>query len=230
MEENIIMILFITLLLTCVGIAAQSAYPLIVGTGSDLVGVVPGNIRAVMLTNGLGQFRWDSTSLATTNASTVFKPMSLTTGRWIYFSPGTVSGSSADKVSTNAGTLYAGTLASPTVTGAFTNAQATASKAAIFDSAKRLTNSVTTDVEIGYVAGVTSAIQTQLNANLVVSNVAVLRALPFSATYKVIWVKSDADGYAGSYWWDATIVPADDDGNGIVALTSGTGGFERRGF
>jgi hypothetical protein len=47
----------------------------------------------------------------------------------------------------------------------------TASRAVAFDSSKNLVSSSTTDTELGYVHGVTSAIQTQLNAKGTVSSV-----------------------------------------------------------
>lgn len=49
------------------------------------------------------------------------------------------------------------------ITGAITNGALTASRAVVTNSSKVLTSSATTDTEIGYVSGVTSAIQTQIN-------------------------------------------------------------------
>jgi len=68
---------------------------------------------------------------------------------------------------TNTGGIYT----NPTITGGTftggtfslsTNTGVTASRAVVSDSAQRITNSVTTATELGYVSGVTSAIQTQL--------------------------------------------------------------------
>jgi len=66
------------------------------------------------------------------------------------------------------GTNTSSVILTPTVTGGIfsltTNTDLTASRAIVSDSAKRITNSVTTDSEIAFVSGVTSAIQTQMNA------------------------------------------------------------------
>jgi len=57
------------------------------------------------------------------------------------------------------------TLRALTVVGSLTNSQATASRAALFNSRQELTNSPNvSDVELEYLDGVTSAIQTQLNS------------------------------------------------------------------
>ena len=69
---------------------------------------------------------------------------------------GTVTGG------TNVSGLFsASTLAGATVS-LVTNTDLTASRVLVSDAAKRVTNSVTTATELGYVSGVTSAIQTQL--------------------------------------------------------------------
>lgn len=51
-----------------------------------------------------------------------------------------------------------------------TNTDLTASRALVSDSAQRITNSAVTRTELGYVSGVTSAIQTQLNAKGAATN------------------------------------------------------------
>lgn len=68
-------------------------------------------------------------------------------------------GSANAKMNTNEGTSFGQTLVSP-----ITNLSLTASRVMILDSAKRQTNSTVTDTELGYVSGVTSAIQTQIGA------------------------------------------------------------------
>ncbi len=100
---------------------------------------------------------------------------------------------------------------------------------------------IASDVAYGkvlLVLGATGAVrvynQTQLDAViwqvLAVPTIAALRALPFNENYMLVWVKSDDDGLMGAYWWDETIVTADDDGNSFIALTDPDGGgFERKG-
>lgn len=56
-------------------------------------------------------------------------------------------------------TLYATTK----LYGPFVDTAITASRALVTDSSSQLTNSTTTSTELGYVSGVTSAIQTQIN-------------------------------------------------------------------
>lgn len=51
-----------------------------------------------------------------------------------------------------------------------TNTDLTASRALVSDSAKRITNSAVTSTELGYVSGVTSAIQSQINAKGTATN------------------------------------------------------------
>ena len=67
-------------------------------------------------------------------------------------------------------------------------------------------------------------------SSIVVANLTELRALPFSSNYFYAKVYSDANGMPGDYWWDASIVTADDDGNLTIALDSGTGGWRRKGL
>ena len=64
------------------------------------------------------------------------------------------------------------------------------------------------------------------------SNIAAIRTLSAatSAALGMIFVQSDADGFPGCYVFDATITSGQDDGNGIIALTAGGGGFERKGL
>ena len=68
----------------------------------------------------------------------------------------TLVGGSATGLTNTGGTFTGGTFSLSTNTGV------TASRAVVSDSAQRITNSVTTATELGYVSGVTSAIQTQL--------------------------------------------------------------------
>lgn len=56
------------------------------------------------------------------------------------------------------------TLTSPIIATSQTNSYATASTVPYFDASKNLVSSAVTPTELGYVSGVTSAIQTQLNA------------------------------------------------------------------
>lgn len=60
-------------------------------------------------------------------------------------------------------------LASPTFSGTITT-PLTASRAITVNSSSQFTVSATTDTELGYVSGVTSAIQTQVNAKAALSN------------------------------------------------------------
>lgn len=66
-------------------------------------------------------------------------------------------------VVTNGLTSTNSTLAGGTFSG-YTNTDLTASRVVLSDSQKRLSSSATTSTEIGYVSGVTSAIQTQINS------------------------------------------------------------------
>lgn len=75
-------------------------------------------------------------------------------GRW---TNAAAAGSSG--ITNGANALFA----SITVTNAQTNLNVTASRAAVFDADKRLTNSTVTATELGYSSGVTSALQTQLD-------------------------------------------------------------------
>ena len=74
---------------------------------------------------------------------------------------GTYSGGTFTGATNVSGLFSASTLAGATVS-LLTNTDLTASRAIVSDSAQRITNSVTTATELGYVSGVTSAIQTQL--------------------------------------------------------------------
>lgn len=68
---------------------------------------------------------------------------------------------------TGSGALVFGTsptLTTPTVATSLTASYATASTVPYFDASKNLISSAVTPTELGYVSGVTSAIQTQLNA------------------------------------------------------------------
>ena len=61
-------------------------------------------------------------------------------------------------------------VASIAVTGNIRNAQLTASRVVVTDGDKDLASSATTETELGYLSGVTSAIQTQLDAKLADAN------------------------------------------------------------
>ncbi len=67
--------------------------------------------------------------------------------------------------------------ASPTFTGSVVFSDQTLSTAATFDASKRLVSSATTSTELGYVHGVTSDIQAQLNARLTATRAANVTAL-----------------------------------------------------
>lgn len=69
-----------------------------------------------------------------------------------------------------------GTFSTVTVTGL------TASKAVVTDGSKALASSATSATELGYVAGVTSAIQTQLDAKAALSQLKVFQVVFASAT------------------------------------------------
>jgi len=56
------------------------------------------------------------------------------------------------------------TIQNPTITGSVTLSSLTANTAVILDASKALASSATTSTELGYLSGVTSSIQTQLNA------------------------------------------------------------------
>lgn len=84
------MIRLCILVAVCISAMGQSAYPVNVGTISNLVAIVPGNIRSVYVaghttTNdgGGGIFVWNATSTASTNYGTVFQYGTNATGRWI---------------------------------------------------------------------------------------------------------------------------------------------------
>lgn len=81
-----------------------------------------------------------------------------TTG--IFTNPTTTGGTVTGGTNVS-GLFSASTLAGATVS-LVTNTDLTASRVVVSDSAKRITNSVTTATELGYVSGVTSAIQTQI--------------------------------------------------------------------
>jgi hypothetical protein len=74
-------------------------------------------------------------------------------------------GSAVSKMDTNNGTSWGQTLFGP-----ITNANNTANRVLILDSAKRQTNSAVTDVELGYLGGVTSAVQSQLGGKLSIAS------------------------------------------------------------
>lgn len=69
-----------------------------------------------------------------------------------------------NKVENNAGSATNLSTQGLTVNTNLTLSHLTASRVAILNGSQQLTNSATTDTELGYVSGVTSAIQTQLNA------------------------------------------------------------------
>ena len=75
---------------------------------------------------------------------------------------GTVSGGTFTGSTNVSGMFSASTLSGATVS-LVTNTDLTASSVVVSDSAKRITNSVTTATELSYVSGVTSAIQTQID-------------------------------------------------------------------
>jgi len=87
--KNILLFIFV-----CVSAIAQNSrltphYP----DAATLVKVTAPPVHEfVFLTNGLGPFRYDSSSTDATNTSTVFKPNNIAgAGRWLWVSPGSVT-------------------------------------------------------------------------------------------------------------------------------------------
>ena len=93
----------------------------------------------------------------------------------------TVSNTVNGKLAATNGTAVNLTADAVTVTAVQTNSSATASRAAIFNSAKQLTNSTVTETELGYVAGVTSALQTQLDAKAATASLGTIAGLSSNA-------------------------------------------------
>lgn len=76
---------------------------------------------------------------------------------------GTITGTLSDQSDLNTALGLKATSASPTFTTKTTHSYATLSTVPYFNSSKELVSSAVTPTELGYVSGVTSAIQTQLN-------------------------------------------------------------------
>lgn len=87
----------------------------------------------------------------------------------------------AEKISIQSGNGNANTFTNATIQTALTVSNITASRAAVFNSSKQLTNSTVTQAELDFVSGVTSAIQTQLDGkqpgNAALTNLAGTRAV-----------------------------------------------------
>lgn len=71
------------LLLACVSAFAQVPQLYSVADQSALAQLTPGGLRSVVLANGFGQFKWDSTSTTATNTNSVFAVSGISTGRWV---------------------------------------------------------------------------------------------------------------------------------------------------
>lgn len=152
------LIVFILLILSTD--AAAQRFVKSFNTLQDMISVNPNDLNNAAMCSGLttagdgtgGLFYYNASSTAATNTTDVFKPLQFS-GRWIRIPTTTFIADSATigrlTVTTNAALTYI-----------------TAGRAIATDGANNLTNSITTATELGYLHGVTSAIQTQIDSKL----------------------------------------------------------------
>jgi hypothetical protein len=108
---------------------------------------------------------------------------------------------------TGTATIAAGTVTNDLVVGGnIRDTGFTASRALATDSSKNIITSSVTDTELGYLAGVTSALQTQINGKLGLSNAAISTATVGSVVVRNIAISTAAasGGNDGDVWLQYT--------------------------
>lgn len=157
-------------------------------------------------------------------------------------------GTNAGRSSTGANTLYIGdTIQDPTAyaintvvvassqaaganwtqnqkfSGTINMSALTASTAVILDSSKNFASSATTSTELGYVSGVTSAIQTQLNSKQATGNyiTALTGDVTASGPGSVAATLATVNGNVGSFGSSTSIPSFTVNGKGLITAASG---------
>lgn len=126
---------------------------------------------------------------------------------------GSITGTLSDQTDLQAALDLKANLASPTFTTKTTHAYATLSTVPYFNASKELVSSSVTPTELGYLSGVTSAIQTQLNAKGVGDVVG-----PSSATTLAL---ARFDGTTGKLLKNTAVTVADTSGQMTFTASSG---------
>lgn len=177
---------------------------------------IDGTNGQVLTTNGSGLLSWTTTTSSVTSVNGLTGAVVLTTtnineGTNLYFT---------DSRARNAIVGAASSIVS---------ANLTASKALISDGSGKVSTSTVTSTELSYLSGVTSAIQTQIDAKLSTSGGSMTGHLTMSAQNELRFADADSSNYVGfkapssissdKIW----TLPSTDGTNGQLLTTNGSG-------
>lgn len=183
-------------------------------TGASAVpATLTGTTNEVIVTNGAGSITLSTPQAIATTSSPTFSDVTLTS-----LTPaGVVLNNVSGLLSTgqvNLTTNISGVL--PIANGGTNSSAALSGNKAIISNGSAIVESATTSTEIGYVSGVTSSIQTQLNAKVNTSSVGVangVASLDSGGKVPVAQLPNTVMEYQGA-WNPSTNTPALSDGTG----------------